>query len=62
MKHKYVISGDGTGRTYGIYKVLSGVFVFPIDRDLVEGGLKNLTAARKRVKELNKQDGESLDD
>lgn len=49
MKEKYLISGDGSGKTYGIYEVKKGEILPPSDREPIVKGIGSFKEAQKIV-------------
>lgn len=57
LSNKYFISGDMTGKTYGIYEVKQGEVLPPIDREPVVNGLETIKACKKWIAEKEKKNG-----
>lgn len=48
----YVISGDKTGKTYGVYEVKNGEVLPPVEREPIIKGIATLEEASKIVANL----------
>lgn len=50
MKYKYIVSGDGTNETYGIYRLIDGQSIFAAQ--CIATGILSIALASRKIKEL----------